>query len=269
MSIDETLPLGLIANTAAILGIPLGEKTMPEIVETEGVDQNGNTHLGIIAFPVPVLKELSDVIKEIKKREMDIVEIYIILFHDFETLDAFGPVEILGRIREYHLHFVSYVGGTVISRQGIPVITERLDSVNDGGVVLIPGGMGTRPLVTDTAFLKTLVPIIDMSAYCLTVCTGSVLLAQTGRLDGRKATSNKKAFFWVKTTRPAVLWQGKARWVVDGKFYTSSGISAGIDMTLGFICDRYGRNKAVEIAQSIEYNWQENKNCDPFAVGNN
>ena len=70
MIIDEKLPLGLIANTAAILGITLG-KTVPEVVGTDVVDQNGNPHLGIIAFPVPVLKGSSDVIKEIKKRLQD------------------------------------------------------------------------------------------------------------------------------------------------------------------------------------------------------
>jgi len=83
-------------------------------------------------------------------------------------------------------------------------------------------------------------------------------------LNGRKATSNKRAFAWVQSVNSDVKWISHARWVVDGKFYTSSGVSAGIDMALGFISDRFGREKTAEIAQSIEYIWNSNKNNDLF-----
>ena len=62
-----------------------------------------------------------------------------------------------------------------------------------------------------------------------------------GRLDSLKATSNKKSFEWVKQCRSTVKWQRVARWVKEGKFYTSSGVSAGMDMALGFIVDYYGK----------------------------
>lgn len=67
MIIDEKLPLGLIANTAAIMGITLG-KEMPEVVGTNVIDQSGNQHLGIIEFPVPVLKGSSEVIRKIRDK---------------------------------------------------------------------------------------------------------------------------------------------------------------------------------------------------------
>ena len=60
-------------------------------------------------------------------------------------------------------------------------------------------------------------------------------------------------------------WKNCARWIVDGKFYTSSGISAGIDMALGFIADIIGLERAIDIAQSIEYVWNSDKNNDLFA----
>jgi transcriptional regulator GlxA family with amidase domain len=61
-----------------------------------------------------------------------------------------------------------------------------------------------------------------------------------------------------------VNWVKKARWAIDGKYYTSSGVSAGMDMTLGFIRDIHGIDLARKIAYEIEYTWQENKEVDEF-----
>ena len=120
-------------------------------------------------------------------------------------------------------------------------------------------------MVNDSTFIEKLTTIATQLKYCLTVCTGSALLAKTNLLNGRKATSNKGAFEWVKSVNSNVKWENCARWVVDGKFYTSSGISAGIDMALGFVADRIGLEKSIEIAQAIEYVWNSNKNNDLFA----
>jgi transcriptional regulator GlxA family with amidase domain len=100
----------------------------------------------------------------------------------------------------------------------------------------------------------------------LTVCTGTALLAKTGLLDGRSATSNKRAFDWVCSTGEKVNWVKRARWVVDGKYYTSSGVSAGMDMTLGFLNDLHGNAFAKEVASQVEYRWQQNKEEDDFCT---
>ena len=86
-----------------------------------------------------------------------------------------------------------------------------------------------------------------------------------GRLDSLKATSNKKSFEWVKQCCQAVKWEPVARWVKDGKFYTSSGVSAGMDMALGFIADYYGNDLAQDIANHTEYHWQKDPSVDNFA----
>lgn len=122
------------------------------------------------------------------------MDINILLFHDFETLDAFGPIEIFSRIDEYRLRFLSAERGMIQSRQGTAIATESVDEADHTGILLVPGGQGTRSLVNDTGFTDKLRLVAERSAYCLTVCTGSALLARTGLLDGRKATSNKRAF---------------------------------------------------------------------------
>jgi len=195
------------------------------------------------------------------------MDVNILLFPDFETLDAFGPVEVLGKIERYHLHYVSIAGGMIVSRQGIQILTENIDDVDTTGILLIPGGQGTRSLVDDDGYINKLTDIVLQSEYCLTVCTGSALLAKTGVLDYRKATSNKRAFEWVKSINTNVLWIDRARWVVDQKYYTSSGVSAGIDMALGFVADRFGHANAKKIANGIEYIWNADPDDDKFAEG--
>ncbi|MCF1622579.1 hypothetical protein [Tetragenococcus koreensis] len=77
--------------------------------------------------------------------------------------------------------------------------------------------------------------------------------------------THKRAFEWVKSVNESVLWQEKARWVVADKYYTSSGVSAGMDMALGFIADQRGKNIAEKISFEIEYSWNDNPNNDLFA----
>lgn len=185
------------------------------------------------------------------------MDINILLFHDFETLDVFGPVEILAREESHNMKYVSLEGGIITSAQGTQILTEKIENMDNKGILVVPGGRGTRPLAQNEEFLQMLMIYAENSSYCLSICTGSALLAKAGVLDGKKATSNKKAFDWVISLSDKVQWDRPARWVADGKFYTSAGVSAGMDMSLGFIADQYGMEKAKKIAEDIEYDWKE------------
>ncbi len=193
------------------------------------------------------------------------MDVNILLFDGFETLDIFGPVEILSIVEENDLHYLSKSGGTVVSAQGVKVVTLPSSEFKDGGILIVPGGKGVRTLVNDEPYLVFLKDLADRSRFCLSVCTGSALFAKSGILNGKRATSNKRAMKWVKSMNYGVIWIEKARWVVDGKYYTSSGVSAGMDMTLGFISDVLGKGVAEEIADRIEYVWNSDPMSDPFA----
>ncbi len=168
------------------------------------------------------------------------MDIYCLVFDDYETLDLMGPVEFLTRVPNVKLHYVSQVGGLIRSKQGFYIETEKLEHLLPHSALWVIGGQGTRQLVNDEQFINQLGKWIDESEICLSVCTGSALLACTE-------------------------WEPVARWVKEGKFYTSSGVSAGMDMALGFIADYYGNDLAQDIANHTEYHWQKDPSVDNFA----
>jgi len=190
----------------------------------------------------------------------------VLLFEDFETLDVFGPVEILGRLKDkFQVSFYSISGGLIKNSHGVSILTENMEEIRDGvDIFLIPGGHGTRKEVDNILLIDKIRGISLASKFVFTVCTGSALLAKTGLLNARNATSNKRAFDWVITQGENVNWIRKARWTKDEKYYTSAGVSAGMDMTLGFLSDIHGIEFARKVAFEIEYNWVEDMNDDNF-----
>ena len=187
----------------------------------------------------------------------------VVLFDDFEILDVFGPVAVIEKLpKRYKLEYYSMSGGMAHSSPQVGVNTLPSASINAGGILLIPGGAGVRKQVNDSAFLETVKDLSCKSQFVLTVCTGSAILAKTGLLNGKKATSNKLAFDWVCSNGNDVHWVKNARWVKDEKFYTSSGVTAGIDMTLGFVCDIHGEETANDVCRYIEYVWRRSKDSD-------
>ncbi|MCU4578351.1 DJ-1/PfpI family protein [Acinetobacter courvalinii] len=195
------------------------------------------------------------------------IPVHAIVFEDFETLDIMGPVELFGLLQEhYQVQFYSLNGGLVSNKHGVYIQTRPFAEIQTHAqsILLIPGGIITFELMKNQEFLDQLKALADQSRYVLTVCTGSSLLAATGILNGVKATSNKMALEIVQSLNNQVLWQTQARWVTDRKFYTSSGVSAGMDMTLAFIQDTQGENMAQLCAEEAEYLWNSNPDLDPF-----
>ncbi len=205
--------------------------------------------------------------KRREKPNNKMLTIAAILFDNFETLDVFGPIEVLGRFPEkLKPEFYSMNGGIITSAQKAPVVTNSFAQIAPNNyALLIPGGIGTRDLVNDRDFIGSLSRLAGNAAYILTVCTGSVLFSKTGLLNGKRATSNKRAFSWALKESPKVNWVKKSRWVKDGNIYSSSGVSAGIDLAFGFISDLLGHNVAMKESTVIEYDWKDDPGWDPFA----
>ena len=131
-------------------------------------------------------------------------------------------------------------------------------------LILLPGGIGTFPQLENPALLGFLRERAARAEVTMSVCSGSALLAKAGLLDGRRATSNKQFFDLARSQSAKVDWVTEARWVEDGPFATSSGVSAGIDMALAVIARLYGEPRAQLIADATEYQWQTDPTRDPF-----
>lgn len=201
----------------------------------------------------------------------------VLLFERFELLDVFGPLELYGALPDhFELCMCGREAGPVTSAQGPAVLAEYSYIVHseDGEhakapaveIVLVPGGIGTRPLVEDRDFLDWLATWAGGAEIISSVCTGSGLLAAAGLLDDYQATSNKRAFAWARSQSPKVHWVPKARWVADRNRWTSSGVAAGMDMTLALIAHLHGEAVASDVADQVEYDWHRDPSWDPFAA---
>lgn len=191
----------------------------------------------------------------------------VVLFPDFELLDVFGPLEMFGNLKGLvDTVMVADKAGPVRSAQTVSVVADhgfadcpKLD------YILVPGGIGTRSAIDDSAMMSFLKTRVADAELAMTVCTGTALFAAAGVLDGHKATTNKMAFGWVASQGPNVEWIKQARWVEDGKFATSSGVSAGIDMALAVIERLYGSELSKQLATLTEYDRHTDASWDPFA----
>jgi pyruvate formate lyase activating enzyme len=125
--------------------------------------------------------------------------------------------------------------------------------------------MGTRVEIENEAMLRFVRERTTEVDYAMTVCTGTAILAKAGVLDGRKATTNKMMFEWVSAQGPQVEWIKAARWGEDGKFVTSSGVSAGMDMALAVIAKLTSKQVSETLAVATEYEWHQDASWDPFA----
>jgi transcriptional regulator GlxA family with amidase domain len=191
----------------------------------------------------------------------------IVLFEEFEVLDVFGPIEMLGMYPEmFDLHLVAQQAGEISSAQGPrSVVDAEFSDPFQYDILLVPGGRGTRREVDNHVILKWLESQSKSASFITSVCTGSAVLAKAGILDGVRATSNKMSFEWVTTQGPNVEWISQARWVEDGNIFTSSGVSAGMDMTLALINRILDRKSSDDAALWAEYSWHTDPGRDPFA----
>ncbi|MEX3014260.1 DJ-1/PfpI family protein [Gymnodinialimonas hymeniacidonis] len=190
-----------------------------------------------------------------------------LVFPGFQTLDYFGPIEMLGGFRdEIEVVTVASTLDPVPSRHGQRIMPDRtLAESSDYKLLFVPGGDSALDAIKDEVLVHWVREVAGKADRVMAVCTGTILLGITGVLDGKCATTNKLDFNDTVHLAPKVEWVKQARWVQDGKFFTSSGVSAGMDMALAAAADLFGRAAAEKMAEECEYIWNDDPNHDPFA----
>ncbi|HEX3618109.1 MAG TPA: DJ-1/PfpI family protein [Solirubrobacteraceae bacterium] len=183
------------------------------------------------------------------------MDIAIPIFDRITALDAIGPYEVLSRLPGATVTFVAHEPGPKRTENGMLALTadRALSDLPEPDVIVVPGGSGTRPLVNDAQMLDWLRHAHEHSTWTASVCTGSLLLAAAGILNGLKATTH-----WLQydLLRPYGVTPVDERIVREGKIITAAGVSAGIDMALLLAAEIAGPEIAQGIQLGIEYDPQ-------------
>lgn len=191
----------------------------------------------------------------------------MVVFDGFQLLDTFGPLEMFAGLRNrVRIVIIAERPGLIASSAGPTINADyTFSNVPKLDVLLIPGGEGTRREVNNVLLVEAVKTLALDTPNVASICTGAAILARSGLLDGLNATTNKRAFKWATDQGQKVKWVKQARWVEDGKYFTSSGISAGMDMSLAMIAKLFGHDTALRVANGAEYHWNSDPSIDPFA----
>ena len=183
------------------------------------------------------------------------MDIAIVLYDRFTALDAVGPYEVLSRIPEAKVSFLADKPGPVKTDNGVlTVLAEHgLEELEHPDVIVVPGGPGEVDVRAGSRVLEWLRGAHRTSTWTTSVCTGSLILAAAGLLEGKHATSH-----WLALERLQELGAlpSEERVVYDGRLVTAAGVSAGIDMGLSLAGRIAGDTVAQAIQLGIEYDPQ-------------
>jgi len=180
-------------------------------------------------------------------------QIAIVVYPGFTALDFIGPYEVLRWLPDAEIRFVWHEPGPITADSGVLVIgaTHSFAETPSPDVILAPGGMTTVAHARDETLLDWVRTAHRSATWTASVCSGSVILAAAGLLDGKRATSHWMALPILKTLGAIPV--GDERVVHEGDIVTSAGVSAGIDLALWLAGRIGGDDRAKAIQLSMEY----------------
>lgn len=186
----------------------------------------------------------------------------IVIFDEVEVLDFCGPFEVFsvtgGRqgLAPFEVCTVAEAERPVKTRGGL-IVNAGYSFANcpPVDILLVPGGPGTRRELDNHRMLGWIKDRAEQAHLILSVCSGALLLAKAGLLDGLTATTHHGAIDELRAIEPSLKVDGTRRFVDNGRVIAAAGISAGIDMSLHVVGRLLGRDQALETAAYMEYDW--------------
>ncbi|KAF9951585.1 hypothetical protein BGZ70_000926 [Mortierella alpina] len=192
-----------------------------------------------------------------------------IVYPGVDLLDLMGPMRIYGdqgNDLDIKINFLACTLEKFASFQQVKVTPDyTIADAPKMDIIFIPGGFGSEAITGNPEVLSRVKTLIQEATWCFTVCNGAGILASTGLVDGYNVTTNKAYFEQIIPLGPKVNWIKRARWVQDGKYVTSSGVSAGMDAALYVVSELASKDAAERVSATIEYTWHRNADEDPFA----
>jgi transcriptional regulator GlxA family with amidase domain len=193
----------------------------------------------------------------------------LVIFPEVEVLDFCGPYEVFtvarldeARRREepspLRVLLVAEAAAAVTTAGGMRVIPDCLLAVCPPlDILVVPGGWGTRRQIANKILIDWIAERGRQVETLTSVCTGALLLAAAGLLNGRRATTHWRSLSWLRESFPAVIVEDNLHVVEDGHILTSAGISAGIDLALKVVGRSFGEAVARATARHMEYRFPE------------
>jgi len=184
----------------------------------------------------------------------------ILVFDDVEVLDFAGPFEVFAVTDElaggtvFHTFTVTGVPGSIRARNGLKIVPDfTLENCPPPDVLVVPGGFGTRALLKQPALLEWVRTRANRAEVVLSVCTGALVLAQAGLLDGLRVTTHSERLALLAELAPRATIDPSRRFHDNGRIVTAAGISAGIDASLHVVGRLLGPDAAAGTARHMEY----------------
>jgi transcriptional regulator GlxA family with amidase domain len=188
----------------------------------------------------------------------------ILVFDDVEVLDFAGPFEVFSVTDEvaqhalFNVYTVAERPGTVVARNGLKIVPDHtLESAPAAQVLIVPGGYGTRALLKKPALVEWVLRQAKPAEIVISVCTGALVLARAGLLDGLDVTTHIENLGELAQLAPAARVHGDRRFHDNGRVLTAAGISAGIDVSLHVVARLHGTDVARKTAAYMEYHWRD------------
>ncbi|WKL47874.1 DJ-1/PfpI family protein [Flavobacterium pectinovorum] len=194
-----------------------------------------------------------EIMSRLDKPKLNIKTVGILLYDNFSTMDAMGPYQVLSEMMGTQVFFVSKHKGIIKNSSGVKIQVDRdFSDTKNLDILLIPGG-GTETLLLtkDKETLEWIKKIDKTTQFTTSVCNGAWILGATGLLKGKNATSH-----WYNAKEMLTMYGAtfqQERWVRDGKYWTSAGITAGIDMSLAIVQEVRGDNYLKITMLDLEY----------------
>ena len=195
------------------------------------------------------------------------INVGILIFDEVEVLDFAGPFEVFSRTRllkgagsrrsddsaPFNPFTISIDKKPVTATGGLKIISDyTIKDCPKIEILIIPGGFGTRTLLNNESLLSWIKSIADQATTTSSVCTGSLLLAKAGLLEGKRATTHWGAIEALKSISKDIQVINNRR-IVNDEIITSAGVSSGIDMAFMLVENLYGEQVASDTAKYIEF----------------
>jgi transcriptional regulator GlxA family with amidase domain len=190
-------------------------------------------------------------------------QVAILIFDEVEVLDFCGPFEVFSVTgvmeppQPFQVYTVAEALNPVSARNGLSVNPRySFSDCPAPDILLIPGGLGTRREMHNLALTAWIRSQAEKAERVLSVCTGALLLAKSGLLDGLEATTHHGAIDLLREVAPQTRVSPGKRFIDNGKIIVAAGISAGIDMSLYVVARLLGETEALKTAGYMEYDWK-------------